>query len=205
MKTLLRDPRYRRGLTQFVRFAIVGGLGFVVNNLVVIVCNVIGRNVLHVGPNTALVNLPGSSFNVRNYHAYVMIGFFVASLSNFVMNRYWTFKSPNRAHFLKEYLPFLAVGLMAQMVGMVLITLLMHPHSPIGLPSSVFNDSSGLRTKLYWANIIAIAFTTPINFVMNKLWTFRFVRQRHGRQVRAASAATVAEGAHRPRHLTPRA
>ena len=69
-----------------------------------------------------------------------------------------------------------------QMVGLLLITALMHPHSPIGLPSDVFDNSTGFRTKLYWANLITIACVTPINFVLNKLWTFRAVR-RHRLEV----------------------
>lgn len=161
----------------------VGGFGVIVNNAVLVLCNIIGRDVLHVSSREVFWDLPATAFNVRNYHVYVMIAFFVASLSNFIMNRYWTFKSPNRAHFLKEYLPFLSVGLAAQMVGLVLMTLLMHSDSPVGLSDSVFDDSSGFRTKLYWANLIVIACVTPINFLLNKLWTFRFVRQRHGRQV----------------------
>lgn len=181
---LLTDlqPRYRRSITQFLRFAMVGGFGVIVNNGVLVVCNVIGRELLDAQSKAVFWDLPGTDFNVRVYHVYVMIAFFVASLSNFVMNRYWTFKSANRAHFMKEYLPFLSVGLAAQMVGLMLLTLFMHDNSPISLSDSVFDDSSGLRTKLYWANLIVIGFVTPINFILNKLWTFRFIRQRHGRQ-----------------------
>lgn len=188
---MLTDPRYRRGLLQFVRFAIVGGLGFVVNMIVLILCNRIGQDVFGRSENSILTGLPATSFNIRYYHLYVMVAFLVASVSNFMVNRHWTFKSPNRAHFLKEYLPFLAVGLLAQMVGLVLVTLLMHENSPVALPSSVFDDSSGLRTKVYWAQMISIILTTPVNFVANKLWTFRFVRQRHGRQVQADAAETA--------------
>ena len=105
-----------------------------------------------------------------------------ANLSTLLLSRSWTFKSANRACCWQEYWPFLLVGLGAQMVGMLLITALMHPNSPIGLPSDVFDNSSGLRTKLYWANLIMIVCVTPVNFVLNKLWTFRAVRARHGRQ-----------------------
>ena len=86
-------------------------------------------------------------------------------------------RSAGRTGVWKEYWPFLAVGLAGQMVGLLLITALMHPHSPIGLPSDVFDNSTGFRTKLYWANLITIACVTPINFVLNKLWTFRAVRR----------------------------
>jgi hypothetical protein len=52
----------------------------------------------------------------------------------------------------------------------------MHPHSPVSLPSDVFDDSSGLRNRLYWSQLIVIALVTPLSFVFNKLWTFAAVR-----------------------------
>jgi putative flippase GtrA len=174
--------RHRRSLLQFARFLMVGGLGVVVNQVVLVVTNVIARDAFGLHNNAVVAGIPLTPFNIRNYHVYVMIAFLVANLSNFLLNRYWTFKSANRAHFWHEYWPFLLVGLGAQMVGMLLITALMHPNSPIGLPSDVFDNSSGLRTKLYWANLIMIVCVTPVNFVLNKLWTFRAVRARHGRQ-----------------------
>ena len=52
----------------------------------------------------------------------------------------------------------------------------MHPHSPVSLPTSVFDDSSGLRNRLYWSQLIVIGLVTPLSFVLNKLWTFAAVR-----------------------------
>ncbi|MBK8459270.1 MAG: GtrA family protein [Micropruina sp.] len=174
--------RHRNSFHQLFRFGLVGGVGVIVNQAVLIVCNVIARDFLHLRDRGVFLDPPFTDFNVRNYHVYVMIAFLAANLCNFLLNRYWTFKSENRAHFWHEYWPFLLVGFAAQLVGLVPLTLLMHPDSPIGLPSDVFDDSSGLRTKLYWANLLVIGFVTPINFVLNKLWTFRAVRQRYGRQ-----------------------
>jgi hypothetical protein len=52
----------------------------------------------------------------------------------------------------------------------------MHPHSPVSLPTDVFDDSSGLRNRLYWSQLIVIGLVTPLSFVFNKLWTFAAVR-----------------------------
>lgn len=174
--------RHRHSLFQFVRFGLVGGVGVAVNQVVLVLTNVFARDVLGVGHDDILIDLPFTDFNVRNYHLYVLIAFFVANFCNFVLNRHWTFKADDRAGMWHEYWPFLVVGLGAQLVGLLLITALMHPGSPIGLPSSVFDNSSGLRNKLYWANLINIVCVMPVNFVLNKLWTFRAVRVRHARQ-----------------------
>lgn len=179
--------RYRESLRQFIQFGLVGGSGVLVNQAVLVLCNIIGRDVAHVSDQTIFVDLPYTDFNVRNYHVWAMIAFLAANLYNFVLNRYWTFRSANRAPFWREYLPFLTVGLIAQAIGMLLLTGLMHPSSPIGLPDSVFDGSSGLRTKIYWANLIMIICTMPVNFLVNKLWTFRAVRKQYGRQSVAAA------------------
>ena len=49
----------------------------------------------------------------------------------------------------------------------------MNPLSPIALSPTIFDDSSGLRTKFYWATAISIIVAMPVNFLVNKLWAFR--------------------------------
>jgi putative flippase GtrA len=131
-----------------------------------------------LGPHfdEAVVGLGPSDFNLRWYHVYSTVAFLVANLSNFQLNRSWTFQTTRHTRWWKEYWPFLVVGLGGQAVGLALLTLLMHPHSPVSLPSDVFDDSSGLRNRLYWSQLIVIALVTPLSFVFNKLWTFAAVR-----------------------------
>src|SRR5262245_10361179 len=130
-------------------------------------------------PEDALFALSPTEFHVRWYHVYSTIAFLVANLWNFQLNRTWTFGSSRHAVWWREYLPFLAIGLLGQVVGLVLLTLLMHPDSAMHLPSSVFNDSPGFRPRLYWAQLIVIMVITPVSFVLNKLWTFAAVRTHH--------------------------
>jgi putative flippase GtrA len=104
------------------------------------------------------------------------IAFLVANVWNFQLNRRWTFRSAAHASWLKEYLPFLAVGMLGQLVGLGILTLLMHPGSVFALSPQFFDDSTGFRTRLYWAQLITIAVVTPLSFVLNKVWTFSAVR-----------------------------
>jgi putative flippase GtrA len=163
--------RHRRNVGQLVRFGVVGASGVVVNLLTLVVLRRFGPHF-----DEAVVALGSSGFNLRWYHVYSTIAFLVANLTNFQLNRTWTFKSNLAAPWWREYWPFLAVGLACQVIGLALLTLLMHPGSPISLPSDVFDDSSGLRNRLYWAQLIVIAVVTPVSFVLNKLWTFAAVR-----------------------------
>jgi putative flippase GtrA len=165
--------RHSHNWVLLFRFGLVGGTGVLVNLLTVIVCNKIGPNAYGVA-----FDLPFTDFNVRWYHVFSTIAFLVANLWNFQLNRVWTFRSAAHAGWLKEYLPFLAVGLLGQIVGLGILTLLMHPGSFLSLPSSVFDNTTGFRTKLYWAQLITIAVITPLSFVLNKIWTFSAVRGR---------------------------
>ncbi len=166
--------RHRHNWVLLARFAAVGLSGVLVNMMTLIVLKKLGPDL-----RDAIVGIPGTDFNVRWYHVYSTIAFLVANLWNFQLNRSWTFRTSNRAPWLREYLPFLAVGLLGQVVGLVLLTLLMHPNSALHLPESVFDNSTGFRTRLYWAQLIVIAVVTPVSVVLNKLWTFAAVRSHH--------------------------
>ncbi|MDT0188126.1 GtrA family protein [Microbacterium sp. ARD31] len=163
--------RHRRNLGLLARFGLVGASGVVVNMVTLILLRRLGPHF-----DEAVVGLGPSDFNLRWYHVYSTLAFLVANLSNFQLNRSWTFQTTRHTRWWKEYWPFLVVGLGGQAVGLALLTLLMHPHSPVSLPSDVFDDSSGLRNRLYWSQLIVIALVTPLSFVFNKLWTFAAVR-----------------------------
>ena len=47
------------------------------------------------------------------------------------------------------------------------------------LPEPWFHEDSGLRSREYWSQLVTIVLTTPVNYVVNKLWTFRAVRGHH--------------------------
>ena len=166
--------RHRHNWLLLLRFAVVGASGVLVNLLTLVIVKKLGP-----GFNEAIVPVPGTEFNVRWYHAYSTFAFLVANLWNFQLNRTWTFRTSKHARWWHEYWPFLAVGLLGQVVGLVLLTLLMHLDSPIHLSPTVLDDSTGFRTRLYWAQLIVIVVVTPISFVLNKLWTFAAVRTHH--------------------------
>ncbi|MFC6357686.1 GtrA family protein [Luteococcus peritonei] len=168
-----RRARSKRHLRQFVKFGIVGGSGVVVNMVVAFI-----MTKLHGG--TSRDNAP--LWYITKQHAFrythlVWIGaFLVANLWNFELNRRWTFKREHSRSWSREFWPFFAVGAVAAGAGLFIKTALTNPTSPFYLPGSVFNDDQGLRARAYWSQLITIVLTLPINFIVNKLWTFRAVK-----------------------------
>jgi putative flippase GtrA len=109
--------RHGHNWVLLFRFALVGASGVFVNLFVAIMCKKLGPD-----ENSIFFDLPLTDFNVRWYHIYSTIAFLVANLWNFELNRLWTFRSAKHAGWFREYFPFLTVGILAQIVGLGIVT-----------------------------------------------------------------------------------
>jgi dolichol-phosphate mannosyltransferase len=131
----------RRGVRQFVKFAIVGLSGLIVN---LIVFTLLQR----VVPNHA----GGAEFT-----AIYSVAFLSGGVSNYFLNRAWTFRSTG--HVAREGLSFMIVSVAALVVGL--------------LVSAAIAPELGRGHKTWFISTIA---GIVVNFFANKYWTFRAVR-----------------------------
>jgi putative flippase GtrA len=91
-----------------------------------------------------------------DYHFAAVAAWLVAVINNFVLNRHWTFDARDGlARF--QAIRFLVVSLAAFGVSLLLLTL--------------FVEAGGIP-KIP-AQALAVATSTPLNFLGNKLWSFR--------------------------------
>ncbi len=91
-----------------------------------------------------------------DYRVAAVAAWLVAVINNFVLNRHWTFDArAGRAHF--QAMRFIVVSLVAFGFSLLLLTLLVE----------------GLGVAKVLAQAIAVAGATPLNFLGNKLWSFR--------------------------------
>jgi putative flippase GtrA len=91
-----------------------------------------------------------------DYHLAAVAAWVVAVANNFVLNRHWTFDaSDGRAHF--QAMRFVTVSLVA--LGFSLLLLM------------AFVELAGLPKVP--AQALAVAASMPLNFLGNKLWSFR--------------------------------
>jgi putative flippase GtrA len=82
--------------------------------------------------------------------------FAVAVTNNYVWNRLWTFRG-QRGHVAYQGLRFLVVSLVAYGANLLLLAALVEP---------------GVTGKLV-GQAVAIVLVMPLNFIGNKLWSFR--------------------------------
>lgn len=121
-------------MRQFVKFAIVGASGMVVNFLVA-----------HVLERTTALS----------WFADFAIGFMLGGVSNYILNRLWTFGS--RRNPFVEGLQFLTVSGIALIVGKIVFVVAQRAHFD--------------HFTVTW--FVATLSGTFVNFFMNKYWTFR--------------------------------
>ena len=112
-----------------------------------------------VGASGYAVNLAVYSvlLNAADLHFRVAatVSFVVAATSNYLLNRLWTFRH-QRGHFGVQGLRFFTVSLLVYGANLLLL--------------SLFVDAGVGKIV---AQAVAIVLVTPLNFVGNKLWSFR--------------------------------
>ena len=112
-----------------------------------------------VGASGYVVNLAVYTLLVRRAHIHYIPAaagsFAVAVTNNYTWNRLWTF-SHQRGHVAYQGLRFLVVSLVTLAANIALLRLFVH-----------------LSVDKITAQAIAVVLVTPLNFVGNKLWSFR--------------------------------
>ncbi|WP_162872975.1 GtrA family protein [Austwickia chelonae] len=159
------------GLRQIVVFGVIGALGVLVNLAISIVLHRANGGTVNAGD--PLFSLPGGEYSFRFRNFVWLAAFFGANLSNFELNRRYTFANHSAGRWFRRYLAFCGSGIVAMFVGMICQWALTHPDSFFYLDYSWLNESEGIRSREYWAQIIAIFVSTPVNFVASKYLVFR--------------------------------
>jgi putative flippase GtrA len=115
---------------------------------------------LLVGLSGYVVNLAVFTFSLEvlsvHHIAAATIAFAVAVMNNFWWNRHWTFAA-GQGHAGFQAARFFAVSVCAFLIQVALLELLI---SSAGMPKVL-------------AQAVSLALATPVNFVGNKMWSFR--------------------------------
>ena len=153
MGQVLEAARANRDVLRFLKFAVVGTIGAVVD---------FGTFTLM---NSAL-GLPGVAAQAISFTAAVM--------SNFVWNRFWTYFDSRSKRMATQLAQFLGVSLVGLLVRTPIFTLLESPYgrwvSAIGLPEGF--PLTAAKTGSYLALTSAVVVVLFWNFLVNRYWTY---------------------------------
>lgn len=139
MHSSITSLTQRRGVRQFIKFGIVGASGFLVNFIVF----------------TALQRLDPAHALALHYYVLYSIGFMAGGVSNYWLNRIWTFRSTG--HAVREGAQFLTVSAIALVVGLIV--------------GAIVGHVTGHYGHLAW--FISTVAGIFVNFFLNKYWTFK--------------------------------
>ncbi len=127
-------PSMKNLFFKFIQFSLVGLLGMVIDFGITAFCK-----------------------EILKWQKYVAnsCGFTLAVCSNYLLNRYWTFKSSN-ASLSQEFLSFLAISIIGLFINNLVIWLCIQKG----------------KISFYFAKVIAIGVTVMWNFFCNYFLTF---------------------------------
>ena len=138
MPNALTSLAGRRGVRQFIKFGIVGASGFLVNLVAF----------------TLLQRVVPDHAKPLQYDLIYSAAFLAGGVSNYYLNRIWTFRSTG--HAVREGAQFLSVSVIALAVGLIV--------------SAAVSPWLGHGHKTWFVANVGGIF---INFFLNKYWTFK--------------------------------
>jgi putative flippase GtrA len=153
---LLENPKR---VERFVKFAIVGVIGaivdFVVLNLLKVVFEAVG---LGAGWN---VSLEPHQIQLIVANA---VSFSAAVLSNFTWNRLWTFPESRERPVVTQLVQFTIVNVLGLVINTVIL---------VTMDQYVFQQLFDARLSYNLAKAVAIGVVLFWNFGVNSIWTYR--------------------------------
>lgn len=143
----MSDGRGRSLPRDLLRFAMVGGVGFVAD---IVLFNVLRATILAPG------GVPGAVLLAKG------ISIVAAILINWVGNRWWTFRDRRRSKLLPEALSFFAVSVTGSMIALGCLAV---SHYVLGLTTAFADNIS--------ANVIGLLLGSLFRFAASRRWVFR--------------------------------
>jgi putative flippase GtrA len=142
-------PAHRKEAKRFIKFAIVGGIGFVIDT----------------GTLSLLVFLFGFSTDKRRLLA-KSISFTLAVISNFTWNRRWTYPESRSKPISKQLVQFFVLNLIGLGINLLVFA----------LADALLTPLIGHVLALYGAQIAAVGVAMFWNFAANRLVTYNDVK-----------------------------
>jgi putative flippase GtrA len=167
MMTILTNAAVRFGMKpkeadRFVKFLIVGALGFIIDfGLLTFLVELVGMPEL-------VMSLTGLS-HTAGLIAANTISFTAAVLSNFSLNRYWTYPESRTKRKRVQLPQFTLVSVIGWLLNSVILALL---HTPFDRLLANFKGMPIAVNGYVPAKIVATVVVLFWNFFINRYWTY---------------------------------
>lgn len=145
-------PQYQNIAKQFIKFGVVGGIGAVVDFGTY---NVLTR----VFEWNSTIPFLGQPFIVANF-----VSVFLAIVSNFILNKYWTFQD-HEGHVAKQWSGYFALNTITFLLNQYLVSFFAFQ---VPLVATIFGSQKDNAAKA-----IAIGLILFVNFGGSKFFVFR--------------------------------
>jgi putative flippase GtrA len=150
MTVILSNPRER---SRFLRFAVVGAIGAVVDfGMMNLLTRLVGMRLVWAGT----------------------ISFICAILSNFTFNRFWTYPDSRSKHLARQLVEFSLISVMGLAIRIPILAFLEPPleslMSSLNIQLLPFMDSTAIADNFTLA--IAVVIVMFWNFFANRYWTY---------------------------------
>lgn len=147
--------RIRRISSEFMRFGLVGGIGFIVDTALFTLLRETILSPEHVFAGSFIAKI---------------ISTIVAILVNWIGNRYWTFRHHRREKMLRESIEFFAVSLAGMVIALGVLGV---SHYMMGYTSLLADTIS---------NVVGLVLGAIFRFVLYRYWVFN---DKRGSRVQA--------------------
>ncbi len=148
---IIRDARER---TRFLKFAVVGTIGFFVD---FVSYNII-RLTIGFSPEISSV-----------------LSFCAAVTSNFLFNRYWTYPDSRSKRIINQLIQFSIVNIIGLVIRTVVFSVI---HNPLIAMFKNFGNGLGISANILGENLslaIVVIIVMFWNFFINRYWTYNDV------------------------------
>ena len=152
MLNFLNNPAER---TRFLKFCVVGVIGFVVDFGIM-------NLLLHLTGNARLAST---------------VSFIAAVISNFIWNRYWTYPDSREKPLMQQLGQFFLINVIGLGIRYLLFLTIDQPIINLAekiLPSDFFISPSVVEHNI--TMVIAVFIVMMWNFFANRLWTYNDVK-----------------------------
>ncbi len=149
---IVRDKKERE---RFLKFAVVGTIGF--------------------GVDSGTYNLVRSGLGVSPELSSV-ISFCMAVISNFILNRYWTYPDSRSKPVFRQIIQFAAVNVAGLLIRTVIFAVI---HGPLTELARIIVGNRFLSPSVIGENLslaIVVIIVMFWNFFVNRFWTYNDVK-----------------------------